>query len=95
MGGSSLDSRKTAGGRKRSASARALFDPSRPLPYPLSFAMLQGQGQLGTRVWEEYGGRIGQAQTQHRKEAVSLGWERAPQGQPRLGRHVPIGCWGN
>lgn len=56
MGGAVwLDSRKTAGGRKQSASARALFDPSRPLPSPLSFTVLQDRDSLGLEFGEGLG----------------------------------------
>lgn len=51
--------------------------------------MLQGQGQLGSGVWEEYAaGTAGPDSAQ--KEAVSLGWERAPQGQASLGVMYPL-----
>ena len=91
MGGAVwLDSRETAGGRKQSASARAGFDPSRPLPSPLSPTRLQEERQLGSKVWEGYGegqGRTGLNPGRRREPRVGEGTSR---DKPDWGAILPL-----
>lgn len=94
MGGAVwLDSRETAGGRQQSASAKAGFDPSRPLPSPLSPTRLQEERQLGSKVWEGYGegeGRTSLNPGRRREPRV----ERAPAGTSQTGEpysHLLLG----
>lgn len=68
--------------------------PAAPCPPHSSFAMLQGQGQLGSGVWEEYAaGTAGPDSAQEGGSESGLGEGSTGTSQP--GSHVPIGCWGN
>lgn len=91
MGGAVwLDSRETAGGRQQSASARAGFDPSRPLPSPLSPTRLQEERQLGSKVWEGYGegeGRTSLNPGRRREPRVGEGTSR---DKPDWGAILPF-----
>ena len=91
MGGSVwLDSRETAGGRKQSASARAGFDPSHPLPSPLPPTRLQEERQLGSKVWK--GSKEGQGRTSlnpGRRHEPRVG-QSTSRDEPDWGARLPL-----
>ena len=85
-----LDSRETAGGRKQSASARAGFDPSRPLPSPLFPTRLQEEQQLGSKVWEGYGEGQGRTSLNPGRRCEPRVGEGTSRDKPDWGAILPL-----